>query len=175
MKSKMLPSIYRIFALLTFACGAVMMFLFAKFASYAIDDANIEDVEVARSIGNFGYSFFVFLIMIGICFILSIVCFKAYKPVASVIRTLFTAIAGGVCCIAIKIMIILIDIKKYYVDNEINLDYIENYDLESEIYKMFLPLASFVIILIIAITSIVALAKGPIISENNTDEFSVEM
>lgn len=165
MKNKIVPTIYRIFMILTFLCGSVMMYWFGKFAVYAIEDEELENVMVASSIGNFGYFFFAFLMMVFICFIFSIVCFKAAKPVASVFRTLFTAVSGIICVPAVKLMLIFVDIKRFYVDNIASLDYVKDIDIESEVYYMFLPLPAYAIILVLFVTSVIALAIGPVIRE----------
>lgn len=169
MKNKTIPMIYRIFMALTFLCGCVMMFWFVRFSVFALNDASFEDEGVAATIGNFAYFFFGFLVMTAVAFVLSIICFKAAKPAASVCRTVFTAAAGIVCLPSIKIMHVLIDIKKFYVDNELNLDYVTSVDAESEIPMMFLPIISFIIMLVLFITSMVALAKGPIIEEDKIE------
>lgn len=171
MKSKLLPTIHRIIVILTFISGTVMMFWLIKFMLIVVDNVDIQTPEAAANLGHMGESFLLFLFMIGLSFVFSLICFKASSVVESVCRTIFTAIAGGVCVPAINVMLFYIDLKKYYINGQQTVEYVTNVGLrDSDIYCSFIPMLSFAIMLVMFITSILALIMGPVLNEKVSDQ-----
>lgn len=78
-------------------------------------------------------------------------------------------------CTCNKDYLVFIDIKKFYIDNIINLDYVTDIDIESDIYLMFLTLPAYAIILALFITSIIALVKGPAIIRKDNIEPNLDL
>lgn len=127
-------------------------------------DGDAENPEFAEILGDIAIFFYPFLIMTGLCIIMSIVCFKAYHPIVSVIRTIFMAICLVLDLISLKIMKAFLLLDNYFnkgITEDLD-EYLDGFELsESEIMLMLLPVIAAVIFLIFFISSIVALVKGP--------------
>lgn len=165
MKSKIPSVIFRILTILTFLCGVIITVHFVRALIFAgKGDGDAEDPEFAAILGDMAVFFYPFLIMTGLCIIMSIVCFKAYNPVVSVIRTVFMAICFVLDLISLKIMKAFLLMDNYYnkgITEDLD-EYLDGFELsESEIILMVLPVIAAFVFFIFFISSIVALIKGP--------------
>lgn len=176
MKSKLVPTIYRIFMILTFICGCAMMHFLIRLVIHDLDKLDLTDLKVANALSGLGYSFFGFLIMLMIALLLSIVCFRAAKFIASLARTLSIVLAIAVCVPAIEFMLQCIGVKDYYYTDivekasEKTAEIISgDFILTNDTYQIFLPMPAFTIMTILLITSVMALVSGPKLKEEDPE------
>ena len=93
MKSKIPSIIFRILTILTFLCGAVMFVHFIRAMIFAVQhEGSGDDPKFSGILGDIALFFYPFMIMTVLCIIFSIICFKAYHPAVSAIRTIFMSI-----------------------------------------------------------------------------------
>ena len=177
MKSKLLPTIYRIFMILTFICGGAMMHFLFRLVIHDLDRLDVTDLKVANALSGLGYTFFGFIIMLMIGILLSIACFRAAKFISSLTRTLSMVLAFAVCVPAIEFMLQCIGVKDYYYTDIVEkasekaAEMISgDFVLNSDTYQIFLPMPAFTIITILLITSVMALVSGPRLAEEELDE-----
>ena len=165
MKSKIPSIIFRILTILTFLCGAVMFVHFIRAMIFAVQHEGAgDDPKFSGILGDIALFVYPFMIMTVLCIIFSIICFKAYHPAVSAIRTIFMAICLILDLISLKVMkafILMDDLFNKGINKDLD-EYREGFDLsESEITFMILPVIAAVIFFIFFISSIVALVKGP--------------
>lgn len=177
MKSKVLPTIYRIFMILTFLCGAAMMHFLIRLVIHDLDKLDVTNLKVANALSGLGYTFFAFMIMLMISLLLSIICFGAAKFLASLGRTLSTVLAIAFCIPAIEFMLQCIGVKDYYYTEvaekaaEKSGEIITGeFILNSDTYQIFLPMPAFTIATILLITSVIALVSGPRLKDQELAE-----
>ena len=105
MKSKIPSIIFRILTILTFLCGAVMFVHFIRAMIFAVQHEGAgDDPKFSGILGDIALFFYPFMIMTVLCIIFSIICFKAYHPAVSAIRTIFMAICLILDLISLKVM-----------------------------------------------------------------------
>lgn len=177
MKSKLIPTIYRIFMILTFICGCAMMHFLIRLVIHDLDKLDVTDIKVANALSGLGYCFFGFVIMLMISLLLSIICFRAAKFIASLARTLSTVLAIAFCVPAIEFMLQCIGVKDYYYTDIVEkasekaAEIISgDFILTNDTYQIFLPMPAFTIMTILLITSVMALVSGPRLSEEELAE-----
>lgn len=165
MKSKIPSVIFRILTILTFLCGAVMFVNFVRSMVFSVNhDADADNPEFAAILGSVAGFFYPFIVMTALCFIMSIICFKAYHPAVSVIRTIFMAVCLVLDAMALKVMKSFVLLNNFFNEGTTKDfdEYMDGFSIsESEITMMLLPVIASVIFFVFLISSIVALVKGP--------------
>lgn len=164
-ENKTLIIIFRICIFAAFFAGVMYV---AKFFGGLIsaDSSSFSREEAFQTMSSsFGF-FYAYLVFALVSFILSIVCFKTTSTVSSVIRTISLALTSIVLFLNMSYIKLFSDAIKVTVSD--NYDQLMKLNSEAEkimsdpavLEKLFLSFGSVFVMLVLVITSVVALVKA---------------
>lgn len=150
-----------IFRICIFAAFFTGMMYFAKFVSFTGSRSKEQAIQALSSFCRFFHAYMVFTVL---SFVLSIVCFKTTSMASTVVRTISLAVTS----IVLFLNMSLVGLFKNAIQAESG-DYAQLMELNNKLDKMtndptimdkaLLSFASVLVMLVLAITSVVALVK----------------